>query len=75
MEYAAFVWSPHTANKMESVQRRATCFVMSNYDRYNSVSEMLFLLQWSSLQSRRNALAIIANILQNSVQYGRCLST
>ena len=65
MEYAAFVWSPHTAsniNKLESVQRRAARFVMSNYDRYSSVSEMLSLLQWSSLQSRQNALAIIVYI-------------
>ena len=49
MKYASFVWSPHTAisiNKLESVQRRATQFVMSNYDRYSSVSEMLSMLNW-----------------------------
>ena len=36
MEYATFVWSPHTAaniNKLKAVQRRAARFVMSNYDR------------------------------------------
>ena len=40
MKYAAFVWSPHTAvniNKLEAVQRRATCFVMLKYDRHSSI--------------------------------------
>ena len=58
MEYATFVWSPHTLqniNKLEAIQRRAARFVMSNYDRHSSVSEMLrILLQWSRLQERRN---------------------
>ena len=49
MEYAAFVWSPHTLrniNKLEAIQRRAARqFVMSNYDRHSSVSEMLRVLQ------------------------------
>ena len=49
MEYATFVWSPHTAaniNKLEAVQRRAARFVMSNYDRHSSVTNMISVLQW-----------------------------
>ena len=58
MEYASFVWLPHTTiniNELESVQRRATRFVMSNYDRYSSVSEMLSMLHLSRLEGRWNA--------------------
>ena len=43
----AFVRSPHTANninKLESVQRRAASYVMSDYNRYNSVNNMLSIL-------------------------------
>ena len=62
MEYAAFVWSPHTSqniNKLETIQRRAAHFVMSNYDRHSSVSEMLHVLQWSRLQERRNVQSLL----------------
>ena len=54
LEYAAFVWSPHTntnINKLESVQRRAARYVMSDFDRYSSVTEMLSTLQWESLKN------------------------
>ena len=47
MEYAAFVWSPQilrNINKLEAIQRRAPHFLMSNYDRHSSVSEMLCVL-------------------------------
>ena len=72
MEYAAFVWSPHTLqniNKLEAIQRRAARFVMSNYDRHSSVSEMLHILQWSRLQERRNvqSLSIFYKILSGLV--------
>ena len=72
MKYASFVWSPHTEvniNKLESVQRRAMRFVMSNYDRYSSVSDMLSMLHMSTLEGRRNAqsLSIFYKILNNLV--------
>ena len=41
-------------NKLETIQRRAVGFVMSNYDRHSSVSKMLRVLQWSRLQEMRN---------------------
>ena len=37
LDYAAFVWSPHTTNSinnLESIQRRAARYVMSDYNRY-----------------------------------------
>ena len=55
MEYASFVWLPHTVvniNKLESVQRRAMRFVMSNYNRYSSVSDLLSMLHMSTLEGR-----------------------
>ena len=72
MEYASFIWSPHTAvniNKLESVQRRAMRFVMSNYDQYSSVSDMLSMLHMSTLEGRQNAqsLSIFYKILNNLV--------
>ena len=72
MEYTSFVWSLHTAiniNKLESVQRRTTRFVMSNYDRYSSVSKMLSMLHLSWLEEKRNAysLSIFYKIINNLV--------
>ena len=49
VEYTTVAWSPHT-NKwidcIESVQRRAARFVISDYSRYGSVSSMLTDLNW-----------------------------
>ena len=53
MDCAAFAWSPHTTksiNKLEAVQRRAACCVMSNYNRNSSVSNMLATLNRKSLK-------------------------
>jgi len=47
LDYTNFVWSPYTIrsiNKLESVQRQAACFVMSDYNRYSSVSNMIYVL-------------------------------
>ena len=49
LEYASTVWSPyheHNIYKLEMVQRRAARFVMNNYNRTASVTEMLNSLQW-----------------------------
>ena len=51
LEYAAFVWSSFTKpkiNKSESVQRRAARYVISDFNRYSSVSDMLSVLQRDS---------------------------
>ena len=82
MEYATFVWSPHTAaniNKLEAVQRRAARFVMSNYDRHSSVTNMISVLQWKNLQERRNVQSLLTfyKILNNmvDVSFYICLVT
>ena len=46
-------------NKLESVQRRAARYVMSDFDRYSSVSEMLSTLQWESLKNRRDNQSLL----------------
>ena len=57
LEYASVVWAPHTKchiTMLEKIQRRAARFVCNNYSRYNSVTDMLNMLNWQSLEQRRN---------------------
>ena len=57
LEYCSSVWSPHTQNnmhKLEMVQRRAARWVTHDYSPYSSVTEMLHLLKWRSLENRRS---------------------
>ena len=56
LEYAAVVWDPFTQKnitKLEMVQRRYARFVLRDFRRTSSVSEMLKQLQWTTLQERR----------------------
>ena len=56
MEYAAVAWDPYQLNNicaLEKIQRRAARWVMNDYNRYSSVSDMLHNLNWQSLQLRR----------------------
>ena len=39
---------------LEKIQRRAARFVCNNYSKYDSVTDMLTLLNWASLEQRRN---------------------
>ncbi len=62
LEYASVVWAPHTKcliTMLEKIQRRAARFVCNNYSRYNSVTDMLNLLNWQSLEQRRNQVKSI----------------
>ena len=57
MEYAAVAWDPYQQNNinaLEKIQRRAARWVMNDYGRYNSVSNLLHDLNWQPLQVRRN---------------------
>ena len=72
LEYASTVWAPYTRcniDKVESVQRRAARFVVSNYDYTSSVTGILNDLNWCSLDERRkiNRLVMFYKILQGSV--------
>ena len=56
LEYASSVWDPYTninIQTLESVQRRAARFCLGDYSCYSSVTSMLLLLGFPSLQSRR----------------------
>ena len=72
LDYAAFVWSPHTATntgKLESIQRRAARYVMSDHERFSSVSNMISVLNWKNLTQRRDiqSLCIFYKILNGLV--------
>ena len=72
VEYASTVWAPHTEkniSKVENAQRRAARFVMSNWERTASVTEMLKMLDWQSLEERRSRarLLMLHKIVNNTV--------
>ena len=55
LEYARTVWDPHLVKdimKLEAVERRAARFVVGDFRRWSSVTEMLQILYWSSLEER-----------------------
>ena len=57
VEYCSTVWDPFTAKNIKSVkmvQRRAARWVLNRYDRLDSVNDMLYCLNWKTLQSRRS---------------------
>ena len=50
--YAATVWSPHilhSINKVESVQKRATCFIVKDYRRTSSIIQIFNSLSLKSI--------------------------
>ena len=61
LEHAAMVWDPSTdinIRKIEMVQRQATCSVVRNENRTDSVGAILDEMGWKSLQGRRKALRL-----------------
>ena len=62
LEYAVTVWAPYTRcsiDKLESVQRRAARFVMSDYYPTSSVSAMLFYLKWNKIEIQNKEMRLI----------------
>ena len=56
MEYAAVVWDPYyqtDIQQLEKVQRRAARWVLNDFSRYSSITNMLQQLSWLSLQVHR----------------------
>ena len=58
LEYCCTVWDPHKRNasqvkRIEAVQNRAARFAHNNWRRDKSVSEMVRMLEWDGLQTRR----------------------
>ena len=57
LEYVSIVWAPHTNCQivtLEKIQCRAALFMCNNYSKCDSVTDMLTLLNWASLEQRRN---------------------
>ena len=55
MQHVA-IWDPHQEYliyEIEKIQRQAARWTLSDYNRYSSMIEMLNLLGWSTLESRR----------------------
>ena len=55
MEYTAVVWDPYyqtDTQHLEKVQRRAARWVLNNFSRCSSITNMLQQLSWPSLQVR-----------------------
>ena len=72
VEYAASIWDPHTKdqiNSIEKIQRRAARVVTNDHRKTSSVTKMLKVLNWPTLEDRRKA-ARLTNTLQN--QKRRC---
>ena len=56
LEYECNVWDPHQTSRiqlLESVQNKGARYVMQDWDRHTSVSQMKLLLGWCTLQERR----------------------
>ena len=71
LEYASSLWDPHLNKNIlaiEMVQRRAACWVESDYLWTSSVTSMLCDLNWSTLQHRREVsrLKTFYNVIYNT---------
>ena len=57
LEYASAVWDPHTkdkTHKVETVQRHAAGWTLSDYARTSSVTSLQSQLNWQTLEGRRS---------------------
>ena len=70
LEYSSSVWSPHSQNQIESVQRRAARWTMRDYGRTSSVTDMMDFLKWRRLDLRRidQRLVMFHNIIHSQVE-------
>lgn len=53
LAYVSFVWSPFKENQIERIQRRAAWFILSRYNRTDSVTVMLTKLNLAMLSEWR----------------------
>ena len=71
LEYASSVQDPYQLyliSNIQKIQRRAVSWTLSDYNRYNSINNMLTQLQWSSLEKRwsNSHLCMFYTILYDS---------
>ena len=74
LEYASSLWDSYQLvyiNNIEKIQRRAARWVLNDYSRYSSVTSMLQLLQWPTLQERRykSRLSLLYKVKNNLVAH------
>jgi len=72
MEHASAVWDPYynvDIDKLEKIQRRAARWVLNDYNRTSSVTQMLDQLSWPTLQTRRkiSRLQLLHKILHQDI--------
>ena len=78
LEYASVVWDPHTGrdiDRLEGVQRHAARYVIGDYRRGSSVTNMLNDLKWEPLARRRMVArqTMVFRILRGEVAIPRDL--
>ena len=62
LEYAAPVWSPFLQcqiYQIEKIQCNMARFILNDYSRYSSVTNMINHLSWPTLESRRTFLKLL----------------
>ena len=57
--YSIYLFKQYDISRLERVQKRAACFVMSDYSRYSSVSAVITSLNWPTLEQCRNYLKLV----------------
>lgn len=72
VEHCSSIWDPYQViniTKLEGVQRRSARYVCNQYNRRDSVSNMVKSLGWESLEQRRrnNRLVLLYKIANNFV--------
>ena len=61
VEYCSAIWDPYLIkdiNTIEAIQRRAARFVVQDYSRYTSVTNILKDLDWKPLKDRRRDIRL-----------------
>ena len=71
LEYCSTIWDPHNKchiNQLESIQNRAARFILNDYRRFSSVTQMKSTIGLESLESRRKLnKAILFYKMQNNI--------
>ena len=73
VEYASAAWNPHQKGdiqKLEMIQRRAARFVQNRYHNTSSVSDMIYQLEWPTLEERRRtaSLSVMYKLMNNKLK-------
>ena len=62
LDYSASVWTPYAPkylDKLEAIQKCAARFIVSDFRRTSSISEILKSLQWKSIEIQHKELCLL----------------